>query len=198
MAFADGLNSRDPLDDRRERWLVVVFRSRRRPGSQNPGIEWAPKQQREATLLGQRKEIVEAILLQKCVSAGEQETIKGCFLCEANARRDFVDPDTNRPDNPGSSQFLKSTICSIHGFPKSSLIGLRGAMGPDIDIMDERNIYSIHAEALVALLERAHGPIVTVVVDGLEIESPDELTAVELVRRARGGANDRPSSRQQD
>ena len=129
-------------------------------------------------LLGQRKEIVETILLQKCVSAGEQETIKGCFLCEANARRDFVDPDTNRPDNPGSSQFIKSTIRSIHGFPKSSLIGLRGAMGPYIDIMDERNIYSIHAEALVALLERAHGSIVTVVVDGLEIEFPDELTVV--------------------
>ena len=51
-------------------------------------------------LLGQWKEIIETILLQKCVSAGEQETIKGCFLREANARRDFVDPDADCPDHP--------------------------------------------------------------------------------------------------
>jgi len=73
MTFTDGLNSRDPLDDRRGRRLVVVFRSRRRPGSQNPGIEWAAKQQLEAMLLGQRKEIIETILLKKCVGINADE-----------------------------------------------------------------------------------------------------------------------------
>ena len=113
-------------------------------------------------------------------SAGEQEAIERGFVGETNAGRDFVDPHADGPDRARPPQFIKGAIRSVHCLAKSAFIGLGGSMRPDIDVVNECDVDPIHAKPLIALLQCAHCAVVTVIVDRLEIEPADELTAIDL------------------
>jgi hypothetical protein len=52
-------------------------------------------------------------------------------------------------------------------------------MRPDIDVVNERDVDLIHAKPLIALFQCAHCAVVAVIVDRLEIEPTDELTAID-------------------
>ena len=63
---------------------------------------------------------------------------------------------------------------------------------PGVEIVDEQEVDAVDAEALQAVLERAHHAIVAVVEDGLEFEPADPLAAIERAGFERAGAGARP------
>src|SRR6185312_1390017 len=66
-----------------------------------------------------------------------------------------------------------------HGLREATIIRFARPMSPQIDIVDRSDVDLVHAEALVALLERAHGSIVRVVVHRLKIEAALKPSAID-------------------
>ena len=145
MGLTDALDIRNPCQDMRRRVLIIVFGALNRAGCQNARIEHAAEQYADALLLRQRQELLKRRLLQQGIASGEQHGVERSGLRETHAHLSLVHADPDARDHALAAKPVERHIGPSHRFAKTVLDRI-GAMGPDIDVVNQQKIDPVGAE----------------------------------------------------
>ena len=125
---------------------------------------------------------VQHIGIQQRVGHRDEEEIDVHQIEEARHHAAFVDARADAADQPGLFEFRQrpeATVVQLGQISRHLRIG--GVMG-DVQVVDQQQIDAWQAEALQAVLEAAHHPIVAVVEAVLEFQPAAPEAVLEFLR----------------
>src|SRR5271154_2902974 len=163
MAVADCFDGVDPRDDLGRRGPVVPGVA---PG-EDAGVQRAANHDRCAGLEAFRQQVLDRPLLEQGIPAGEEERVPDAPLHGLKQHLAFVDPDADRPYRAAISQTLERAIAAVAQClhqPWMSLVAVRHCA----DVMHIEDVDPRKTEPLQTVLERAHDPIVRIVINRIE------------------------------
>jgi hypothetical protein len=88
-------------------------------------------------------------VIEQCVSAGEQETVKVTSLHETDDRLILRRADSHRANHPLPAEFVESYVSAFH----HRIEVVRG-------IVEMENVNAVQAEPLKASLQGTHDPVI--------------------------------------
>lgn len=145
MRCADALDLSNSRQDLRWRVLVIVLCASDGARRQDTGIEDTAKHNGNTLFQRQRHELLQRGLLQERVTPGEQHHVEGPGLRKAHAHLGFIDADAYSRDHALATKLVERHIGTGHRLAKPVLDRVL-AMGPDIDIVDQKQIDPAGAE----------------------------------------------------
>ena len=105
-------------------------------------------------------------MIEQRVASGEHEAVEIAVRGKALEDCPVVDADADRLDGTASPQRIERPISTAHGLRIALLDQI--ALPLAIDVMDQHDVDGIGAQALHAVLQRAHRGVVAVVVADFE------------------------------
>ena len=147
-----------------------------------PELKGAPMITPQPRSRQSRQERPQRRLVEQGVAAGKQEAIEIRLRQAIQANLPIVDPDADGGDGALVAQPSQGAIAAVHGFGEAQFL-IRLAMVVWLDVVDQGNVDPIHAEALKAVLGRAHHAVIAVLMDHFEREPAG------IVFRARPSSN---------
>src|SRR5271166_1608888 len=175
VAGADPLDFSHPLENRGTGRLVIVHRARNGAGRENSRIVAAADDDSDAAFGAARENAVEHVLLEQGVPHRQQEEIDVEEIEEARNRFLDIQSGADPLDRAGIAQFLERPPPAGGELAEIGVNVGRTSVAPGVKIVDQQEIDAVDAEALQAVLERAHDPVVAVVEHRLELQSPGPL-----------------------
>ena len=163
MAVAHRFDGVDAADNRGWGGPVVPSIA---PG-ENAGIERAADHDRCAGFNTFGQQILERLLFEQRVTAGEQKCIPVAPFESFQQHLTLVDSDADRVHHAATSQFLECAIAALAQNAHQSSMALV-AMLHRADVVNIENVDASQPEPLKTVLERTHDSIIGIVVDRLE------------------------------
>src|SRR4029077_13117583 len=142
---------------------IVVGRAGLDSTGEDAGIVRAAQDNRHVPLDALWQERLQTALLQQRVAAGQQHAVEIARLDEPQARVRLIDADTDGADDASPSQLVERLEARVHYRLEALLEDGAILDGPEIDVMNQRDVDTCQPESEMRMLERAHDAVVAVV-----------------------------------
>ncbi len=161
MAGTDGLDPSHPFEDGLGSRSVVVLGTGDGARRENAAVETAAQHDRHVAFLAEGEELVEGLLFEQRVPPCEQEAVEIVLFQRLVADLPLIHADADGLDDAFAAQLVQRPPAPVHCMAED--FGLAVAHGEAVDVVDERDVDALQPQALQAVLEGPHGPVVGVV-----------------------------------
>ena len=135
------------IHDLSRRGLIMRHGTRHGAGGENPAIERAGGQDRDALPFTFRNQIIERALFEQSVSARQHDTVDFGLTHETQRHGAFVETDANGLDDASPAQLNKRRKATGHRLLEALVGGLLRPVRPNIDVVNENHVDAVQPKA---------------------------------------------------